>query len=72
MPANLKQPFAESCCYGGICATNALSAQPCGCDRGENWPCQQHRKECEVCGVATFAPYVRCQEHLQKAGDWLS
>lgn len=33
MPADLKHPFAESCCDGGACST-AESAQPCGCDTG--------------------------------------
>lgn len=44
MPANLKDPFGESCCDGGATAAdaNARSAQPCGCDPGANWVCKRH------------------------------
>ncbi len=45
MPANLKNPFGESCCDGGICNISKGSAQPCGCDPGANWVCQRHQME---------------------------
>lgn len=41
-PANLKNPFAESCCDGGICDISKMSAQSCGCDPGINHYCQRH------------------------------
>lgn len=45
MPADLAKPFGESCCDGGECSTNAMSAQSCGCDAGANWVCQRHQYE---------------------------
>jgi len=42
-PANLKNPFGESCCDGGICDINDRSARPCGCDPGANWVCERHK-----------------------------
>ena len=53
MPADLKKPFGPSCCDGGECNLNDMSAQPCGCDKGANWICQRHQLE------ATLAEYVR-------------
>ena len=44
MPAKLDNPFGESCCDGGECATEDMSTQPCGCDKGANWTCERHRK----------------------------
>lgn len=43
-PANLTNPFGESCCDGGA-TSNAKSCQPCGCDEGANWMCQRHTIE---------------------------
>lgn len=46
MPADLKRPFAESCCDGGACDTSGQSAQPCGCDMGckpKPYFCERHR-----------------------------
>lgn len=48
MPADLKAPFAESCCDGGICDITALSAQPCGCDAGAKWICRTHQEEARL------------------------
>src|SRR5690242_12071239 len=45
MPADLKKPFNESCCDGGECGPNDMSAQPCGCDRGAGWICERHQRE---------------------------
>lgn len=47
MPADLTKPFSESCCDGGECSTNDMSAQSCGCDKGANWLCQIHRIRAE-------------------------
>ena len=44
MPANLNNPFGESCCDGGSC-NEKLSAQPCGCDPGAKWVCERHQLE---------------------------
>ncbi len=41
MPANLEEPFAESCCDGFV-ECPQTSAQPCGCDAGAGWLCKQH------------------------------
>jgi hypothetical protein len=35
--------FNESCCDGGECSTSYESAQPCGCDKGANHLCEQHK-----------------------------
>jgi len=43
MPANLNNPFGESCCDGGECNTSHESAQPCGCDKGANHLCDTHK-----------------------------
>ena len=48
MPADLKNPFGESCCDGGECSTIRESCQPCGCDKGANWTCERHRVEQEL------------------------
>lgn len=51
MPANLTNPFGESCCDGGECSTNELSAQSCGCDPGlkpQPWVCQFHQNEARI------------------------
>ena len=45
MAADLTNPFAESCCDGGICSINDNSARSCGCDPGAKWVCQQHQTE---------------------------
>ncbi len=42
MPADLTNPFSESCCAGGQCNT-AQSAQSCGCDAGANHLCERHK-----------------------------
>lgn len=42
MPADLNNPFGESCCDGGGCAVTHESARPCGCDYGANHLCEQH------------------------------
>lgn len=41
MSADLTKPFDPSCCEGGTGAS-AKSAQPCGCDPGENYRCRRH------------------------------
>lgn len=41
-PANLSNPFGESCCDGGSCADSHESARPCGCDYGANHLCAHH------------------------------
>lgn len=43
MPADLKNPFNESCCDGGECTLNDMSAQSCGCDKGINYFCETHK-----------------------------
>lgn len=43
MPADLSNPFGPSCCEGGACNSNDMSAQSCGCDKGANWICERHR-----------------------------
>lgn len=56
------KPFKESCCDGGECGLDEMSAQPCGCDKKANWTCAQHSgvpldaKEwrCDVCGKDTL------------------
>jgi hypothetical protein len=48
MPANLKEPFSESCCDGGECAPTLESCQPCGCDPKAKWVCQRHQIEAEA------------------------
>lgn len=48
MPANLNNPFGESCCDGGECSTSHESAQSCGCDKGANWVCQRHQLEAQL------------------------
>lgn len=51
MPANLNNPFGESCCDGGICDATAMSAQPCGCDPGckpKPHVCQRHELEAVI------------------------
>lgn len=45
MPADLSQPFRESCCDGGVCAINDTSARSCGCDPGEHYTCKRHKDE---------------------------
>ena len=47
MPANLNNPFGESCCDGGACddSPKRESAQPCGCDKGANHMCDRHQIE---------------------------
>lgn len=52
MPADLKAPFKESCCDGGVCSDNPTSAQPCGCDPGLmqhgvviGYKCARHKAE---------------------------
>jgi hypothetical protein len=47
MPADLKNPFGESCCDGGKCNIEHSSAQPCGCDAGADWLCAVHAAEFE-------------------------
>lgn len=50
MPANLNNPFGESCCDGGECNTRQ-SAQPCGCDPGckpKPHICERHQMEAEI------------------------
>lgn len=37
--------FDPSCCEGGVCETNSMSAQSCGCDPGANWTCSYHREQ---------------------------
>lgn len=44
MPADLKQPFAESCCDGGQSGLDDRSAQVCGCDKSAGWVCERHRE----------------------------
>lgn len=43
MPADLKNPFGESCCDGGANGPKE-SARPCGCDYGMCPPhlCKEH------------------------------
>jgi hypothetical protein len=55
MPADLTKPFSESCCDGGECNPNDMSAQPCGCDPGlrhygkvVGYVCERHRLEKEL------------------------
>ena len=55
MPADLKNPFGESCCDGSACSTTRESARSCGCDPGANWVCHRHQAEaaevvCPRCG----------------------
>lgn len=45
MPADLTNPFNESCCDGGACSTSKESAAYCGCDKGANWVCARHQEE---------------------------
>lgn len=45
MPADLNKPFGESCCDGGECSVNDMSAQSCGCDKGANWVCVYHKMQ---------------------------
>jgi hypothetical protein len=40
-----KEIFNESCCDGGACNPNDMSARVCGCDKGANWVCQRHQYE---------------------------
>lgn len=41
--------FDESCCDGGECYVNDMSAQPCGCDPGcNNHMCERHRLEARL------------------------
>jgi hypothetical protein len=51
MPADLTKPFAPSCCDGGECGLNEMSAQSCGCDKGAKWVCERHRREVEEATV---------------------
>ena len=44
MPANLSNPFGESCCDGGQTSEHQ-SCQPCGCDRSAGWICERHQQE---------------------------
>ncbi len=37
--------FNESCCDGGECSTNDLSARNCGCDPGEAHVCERHMRD---------------------------
>lgn len=51
MPADLKNPFGESCCDGGSCNTEPLSTQYCGCDPGckpKPYLCERHRYEAMI------------------------
>lgn len=48
MPANLKNPFGDSCCDGGECSIYHESARPCGCDPGAGWVCQRHQLELAI------------------------
>lgn len=44
MPADLTNPFGESCCDGGACSDLPhVSAQSCGCDPGAGWLCANHK-----------------------------
>lgn len=46
MPANLKTPFADSCCDGGSTTLGTESCRPCGCDLGckpKPYFCAEHR-----------------------------
>jgi len=56
--------FNESCCDGGECGTNDLSAKPCGCDVGAKWVCQRHQEEghyfCPACGEVLPAHTPDC------------
>jgi hypothetical protein len=45
MPADLTNPFGESCCDDGECSLDDRSCQPCGCDKGANWVCERHQLE---------------------------
>lgn len=52
--------FNESCCDGGG-TTNDRSCQPCGCDKGAGWVCEQHRGtdlELEIKGWKKSQPIV--------------
>lgn len=42
-PADLTDPFGESCCDGGDCSQPHQSAKVCGCDPSANWKCFRHR-----------------------------
>lgn len=48
MPADLTKPFADSCCDGGECGVNDMSAQSCGCDKGAKWVCDRHKYEQKI------------------------
>lgn len=37
-----QEVFNESCCDGGA-GLDDSSCQPCGCDKGAGWRCEQHR-----------------------------
>lgn len=39
------EPFRESCCDGGECGTEGKSALTCGCDPGESYMCNRHKRE---------------------------
>lgn len=69
MPADLKAPFKESCCDGGVCSDNATSAQPCGCDPGLmknglviGWICERHKAEYRLKEDAYIKAYGLPQE----------
>lgn len=56
MPANLKEPFAESCCDGGAYPGEG-SALRCGCDPAIHYTCSEHRVD-EICIVMGY-----CKQH---------
>lgn len=43
MPADLTNPFGPSCCEAGECDIDDTSTQPCGCDNGANYMCEEHK-----------------------------
>ena len=42
MPADLKNPFGESCCDGGAASDDRLNALHCGCDPRIKYTCHYH------------------------------
>ena len=65
MPANLSNPFGESCCDGGQTYANDFSAQPCGCDRGAKWVCQRHRDEGETLAYLRGQTWTVPEDHYK-------
>lgn len=74
MPADLHNPFGESCCDGGACSENKHeSAQPCGCDKGANWICAEHRRSEHVIELSPedYAKFVEAMDNPPKPNEAL-